>query len=820
MLLMMMMGMGVRARAVGAAPGIDVWPNSTVLPAGTAAIAITVRAEETDARCRWALTVPPPAFAEMNNFTAYDHGNATLQLSLRQDGNTTLLAIRCQPPDADEDADWIARVYRPVPSINNNFPKVANLWGSGHFQHNLSHAASHVSLWLGADFTPDQMLQLRRYNDQTLLLTSTNAVEGHDGLPERYYLHNVSGQSKKDRLSTWPGSYRLDLTKPEVALYKAQHMYSLVFGGSNASAPALPYDGIFVDNVYMTQSWQKTDVNGNPFYPDPDGTGQPMFAAEFDRLWRAGVTLELTTFRQLMPGAVMSGHSTDPHDPTLRAIFNARNIGFTLPSIIEGLDDFDGALQAYADWFDVPHQPHITVMESAIQLQIGYGYGFDSQILAGSIPASTLSFARHYYSYMRFGLAFVLMYDGYFTHEIGDSSHGQDWWYDEMGFALGEPLAPVLPALPAPANQPIQAFPMNKSAWSFWSSTPGNISLQWDCAGPNAQCNASATVTQVLPSNSKADFYSNTFNITAGLRYNISFAARTTSPNCSLELNARQNGGHWSAYGLDSPVWIDATWSTFNRIFTATATDPRARLSFYLGQCAGTTTIGSVVAYPASAPVLRRDFENGVVLLNGDNSAHNISVGSGFAHIEGEQAPRWQYIVDDASPSFSADNTTWSQASIEGGYSLAHPTDEVNSGPYFHQWASSCRLSQTPGATSSWDLGILDKDVYNVSTWWPALPKADSEWSANASFEVRDRDGTVVSQATLDQRSNGDTWHAIATNLSLAPGTTVHLTCRDDQGRACVADAILVQSASRYNNGQPTDTVRLAAMDGIILRRI
>jgi hypothetical protein len=36
---------------------------------------------------------------------------------------------------------------------------------------------------------------------------------------------------------------------------------------------------------------------------------------------------------------------------------------------------------------------------------------------------------------------------------------------------------------------------------------------------------------------------------------------------------------------------------------------------------------------------------------------------------------------------------------------------------------------------------------------------------------------------------------------------------------ACVADALYVRSAARYNNGQPADRVRLQPMDGIVLRR-
>ena len=59
--------------------------------------------------------------------------------------------------------------------------------------------------------------------------------------------------------------------------------YDLVLRGGGEGHPdessplALSYDGIFVDNVFMTQSWAKSDIYGNPFYPDTTGTGKVFY---------------------------------------------------------------------------------------------------------------------------------------------------------------------------------------------------------------------------------------------------------------------------------------------------------------------------------------------------------------------------------------------------------------------------------------------------------------------------------------------------------------------------------------------------------------
>jgi len=122
--------------------------------------------------------------------------------------------------------------------------------------------------------------------------------------------------------------------------------------------------------------------------------------------------------------------------------------------------------------------PHVTMVESAVRLMLGYGYGFDTQLMRhgeeGYIPDDTLAFAQHEYQYMRFGLALTLMHDGYYTHEIGDSWHGQDWRYDEEGFNLGLPSTNAtrvnVSGVPPPAP------PTNMGTYKLWVNTGAGAS--------------------------------------------------------------------------------------------------------------------------------------------------------------------------------------------------------------------------------------------------------------------------------------------------------------------------------------------------------
>ncbi len=139
-----------------------------------------------------------------------------------------------------------------------------------------------------------------------------------------------------------------------------------------------------------------------------------------------------------MPWALTTGHSQGYPYPEIAEIFNGQGIGFYTTDVIEGKKSFHELWDYYNAWCTVTVKPAITSVESAVPDQIAYGYDYTPQRHA---PPSTWSFARDYYPYMRFGLAFTLMNDGYFSHELGDTDHGQDWWYDELDHKLGTRLA-------------------------------------------------------------------------------------------------------------------------------------------------------------------------------------------------------------------------------------------------------------------------------------------------------------------------------------------------------------------------------------------
>jgi len=76
----------------------------------------------------------------------------------------------------------------------------------------------------------------------------------------------------------------------------------------------------------------------------------------------------------------------------------------------------------------------------------------------------------------------------------------------------------------------------------------------------------------------------------------------------------------------------------------------------------------------------------------------------------------------------------------------------------------------------------------------------------------------VLSTTTLDQSLAGDQWHRVA-SVALRAADHPVVRVHNDGAGTLNADALLVQSTARYNDGSAATSVELDAMDAIVLRR-
>ena len=784
-------------------PGIplaDPRPVSTLLPPGTTELDFSITTIE-PTTCRYAVGAPL-SYDEMMPF---DSGDGTTEHQVRLVGlnpdTTTVnrVYIRCQTQP-----DYVLGLrYRCLPEANPSFPRTSNLWGmSGLLPKGLEYCAR-IDLWLGAWFTPRQIAELRRLNPDILILTSINAVE-NGGLPEDYYFHDIHGK----KVEVWPGSYRLNLTKPYVAEHQARFAYQKMLEAD------LMVDGCFFDNVMTTQSWQSRDIYGKPFLYDADENGEVDDPAVLDAAWKAGVFHEMKVWRDLMPHAITTGHAYSLREPGIPEIFNGLSYGFVTADVLEGETPFSWLWQDYHDWFRLGRPPVIMNFESSPVDQIAYGYDYAPW---DKIPASTLEFARTYYPEMRFGLCLTLVNDGYFAHEFGDTWHGNDWWYDELDFDLGQPLGPAY-LVPQEGLDPRNWIdnggfedPSNMQ-WSIWANDAAGAAATVERDTINAvegAASAHITVTDAGEGQDwQIDFAQHGRHLVEGKQYRLSFWAKSGVPR-SITLSAQKGSPNWDSFGLRAYVQLTTEWQEYSVTFEASETTEESRIQFFVGAVIGEVWLDDVRLVEAPPAVYRRDFQNGSVLLNGTGDRREIDVGKGYARLKGDQAPRYQYILDDADESFTVSGS-WSVESYDTGEWTA-------GGPFYHAWKGTCHESDRRGGEGRWTLEVREDDRYTVEAWWPAAPEASS-WSDRVVYEVV-ADGKVVASATLNQQRGGDEWHPIA-EVALSAGDGAFVRVRNEGSGACVADAVCVRSASRYNDGSPTETVTLQPLDGIVLRRV
>ena len=772
-------------------------PPSTLLPFGTAAITLSVDTP-INTICGYAVDSDLP----YDQMTPFDQSNQskTHVTAVALDADSTYVNqvyVRCA-----SDPNYSLRLlYRSLPQVNPSYPRTGNLWGGQNFDDHTITDTARIDLWLGPDFSSDKIRQLRQINPDILILTSINAVEEWN-LPDDYYLKDINGK----KVEIWPNFYRLNLTKPYVAEYQARSAAKRIIDSG------LLVDGIFFDNVFTTQSWLNQDIYGNPFPIDADEDGQPDQPWELDAKWKQGIFAELKLFRELMPHAIINGHAMNVNERGITDIFNGISIGFEIPNVLEGERSFSSLLGDYQNWERKAVKPNAIMFEAAPPDQFAYGYSYVPWTV---IPTPTLEFARTYYPYMRFGLAFTLMGDGYYAYEFGDAWHGNDWWYDELDFDLGQPKG-AMKLLNQSLGEPTVNLMANgdfeqplDGTWDMWANGEENSVAQLS-QDTSDVAHGAASARIDIESTSGTDWHVElrqwNRELSAGATYLLEFSAKADQTR-EITLQSRKGSPDWDVFGLDQRLQIDSTWRSYSYTFEANTNTSEARIQFQVGALTGTVWIDDVRLYQTTPSLFRRDFDNGIVLLNGSSQPVTIAVEAGYQRLNGTQAPRHEWPIDNESPSFAVTGTAII-TTYDSGEWQATP-------PFYHNWGSNTHLLD-PGSEATWQLSVSEADTYSVTAWVPAAPAATG-WNSAALYELV-VDGQVVVSQTLDQRSNGDQWQLLGA-VALSPTTPAFVRLRCPAAAPCAADALYIRSAARYNDGSLVKDVTLQPLDGIILQK-
>jgi uncharacterized protein (TIGR03437 family) len=457
------------------------------------------------------------------------------------------------------------------------------------------------------------------------------------------------------------------------------------------------------------------------------------------------------------------------------------------------------------------------MIQSSPPNQIAYGYGFNPEQVM--LP-STLAFAQTWYPNVRFGLALALMNDGFFTFDFGDTGAPVNWWYDEFDFPLGVPIAPAarLSAASGPNLILNGGFEQDLNGWYLYVSQDGQAAGALSVDSTVAAVgNSSALVSVTSPdtANWGVNLSQGSLSFTAGTTYELQFWARASTP-LSFYVNTQGGAPDYPTYGLYSQVSLTTTWQLYTLSFQSPVTANDGSLLFNLGLTAANVWIDGVQLTAAPPDLYRRDYTNAAVLLNGTTSPQTVALGAGFSRFAGTQAPRYQYIVDDASSAFTTTGA-WQTVTYNSGG--GGPSGETVNGPYYHAWGAGCHELDSGPGSASWNLGITQDGTYTLAAWLPSPPSA-STWTKKAVYEVLSN-GVVIYSGSLDQSTAlaGDQWQVVVPVLPLTAAGVPVLRVSNGGSGPLIADAVYVYSTALYNDGSPVSSVVLAPMDGILLRR-
>jgi hypothetical protein len=695
----------------------------------------------------------------------------------------------------------------PVPT--GSFPRIGNIWWGEYVYANAPANIANTQLFLGPGFNSGVAPIVTAEVPDTPILYEMNAMETANGLPavpSNYYLVDTNG----NKICDWPGNppnYILNLTNPTVAAYLGQ------YAAQQLAQAGGGYTGVLFDNIETLIANKTSDCNGNPIQISSQANGVADAPAALDAAWQTGIYSVLSTFRAAAPNAYVAIHADQlPADPRSLAVTNGDIFGFNIPQIREGTLAFGNLWDSYQQWFRSGQKPVIAAIQSSPPSQIAYGYGYTPTSVA--LP-QTVAFGQSYYPNMRFGLAMTLMNNGFFIHDFGDVSSPVAWWYDEYNFNLGQPVTPAqLVGGAAGANQLTNGgFENGLSSWTFAVTNDGSASATATSDTSTYHSGAASAHIAIASAGTAAyhiDLEQDGLPLTSGAEYAVSFWANASTAQ-SVVLAVQGGSPSYANYGLSSTVEVVPGWNQYSVSFLANATATDGRLEFWFGNASGNIWLDDVQMVAAPQRLYRRDFSNGIVLLNGTNQAQTFNLESGLTRFSGTQAPKVQYIVDDNSSSFTSTGS-WAVETFDTGWRKA-------SGPYYHAWNSTLHELDSTTGSAQWSLGIPADGSYTLQAWLPAAPTASS-WTTQAVYTLV-ANGVTIATIPLNQSaaSGGDQWFNLGT-FALTAASNPTLVVQNGGSGSLIADAVYVYSATaRYNDGAAVSQVTVPLMDGILLAR-
>jgi hypothetical protein len=151
------------------------------------------------------------------------------------------------------------------------------------------------------------------------------------------------------------------------------------------------------------------------------------------------------------------------------------------------------------------------------------------------------------------------------------------------------------------------------------------------------------TATLIAPGKATEDviLQYNPVSLVAGQAYTLSFLAKADNGRMALDALRDINAGFGSASGTISLATVSLTsdWQRYYLNFVAPMTTTKASLLLKVGRDGGTVSFDKVGLYQGGSDLFRRDFQNGIVVVNGSSQTQTVNLEAAYKKIRGSQNP-------------------------------------------------------------------------------------------------------------------------------------------------------------------------------------
>jgi len=484
-----------------------------------------------------------------------------------------------------------------------------------------------------SEYRPDVLAELRARRPGIKLLAyvlghtiwNSSSADSLVHFPTRYYrlVRDLGGWLYNTDGGEFSGS-RVNLAKRDGSgrFIVAESLSDLFY---DAIISLGIWDGIFIDIYCKSILWSETPTE----HIDFARAGYPSLSA-FDAAWGAAIdTLGDRLRRRSGSAIVMVGNCAQS---TNYGTFNGwmrENFPFQ-----NGGDWYQNMFRDVGGYFSDDTRfraPRSNYLFSA---------------MVGSNPYSATNARR-----ARFGLGSAALGSGYAV--FGPSARAPRpvpyhmYWYDEYGVdlgtgrsspdlqhtgCLGQPLGPYSQIIWLGSGQDAVSNPDFETdvttGWNFASNIPATIAQDVTTAAVGS---ASARVT-VPAARAALDVVLGTLNVltvNAYQPYSATFWARASAPR-AITLAAD--------YFAATRIPITTEWRRYQVTLVPQAAGSAA-LQFFLAEAAGDVWIDDVHFQPGVSNVYRRDFQNGIVLVNPSTEIMTVALERDYRKILGTRDP-------------------------------------------------------------------------------------------------------------------------------------------------------------------------------------